>query len=170
MSNFKMGPLLDMAEKINCEILSMKHWFDEIPQLVAIGDGVRFVRVNKRFQAVLGWAPDEIVQMQWISLMHPDDLQPTLDIIDPNGSPLLNFFNRYRTKAGAYVWLQWSVSPMNQFGEVYISATPHYEDSPFAEWLKELEEERHHNPNKEDMSKIEELDMDGLLKGEQCDV
>ncbi len=167
MGNFKMGPLLDMAEKINCEILSMKHWFDEIPQLVAIGDGVRFVRVNKMFQKILGWTPDEIVQMQWISLMHPDDIQPTLDIIDPvGGGGLLNLFNRYRTKCGSYVWLQWSVSPMNRFGEVHISATPHYEDSPFAEWLKELGEERHHNPEKGNLSKIEEVGAEGLLKGE----
>lgn len=151
--NGDFNKLVSLAEKINLELSSMRHWFDEIPQLVAIGDGIRFLRVNKMFKEILGWEPEEIIQMQWVSLMHPDDIGPTLNVIAPDGYPLLNFFNRYKTKNGNYVWLQWNVSPMT-CGEVYICATPHLDDSPLCDWLRQLEKERHENPTKEDYDHI----------------
>lgn len=156
MNNLKEthSNLLHMAQKINSEILSMKHWFDEIPQLVAIGDGVRFVRVNKMFEQVLGWTPDEIVKMQWISLAHPDDIEPTLEAFTRKGNAILSFFNRYRTKEGDYIWLQWTISPLRH-GETYISAIPHYESSAFKDFLSKLSNER---------NSIKSLDFDDLIE------
>lgn len=145
--------LVSLAEKINLELSSMRNWFDEIPQLVAIGDGIRFVRVNKMFKEILGWEPEEIIQMQWVSLMHPDDIHPTLSALMPDGHPILNLFNRYKTKDGKYIWLQWNVSPLLG-GEVYICATPHLDDSPLHNWLSDLEKERRDNPEKTDYDHI----------------
>lgn len=151
--NENFSDLVSLAEKINVEISSMKNWFDEIPQLVAIGDGIRFIRVNVMFEKVLGWKPEEIIKMQWVSLMHPDDIGPTFNVVAPDGHPLLNFFNRYKKKNGDYIWLQWNVSPLTG-GETYICATPHFEDSPLRDWLKQLENERHNNPQKGDYGHI----------------
>lgn len=143
MSNFKENhsKLLLMAKKVNSEILSMKYWFDEIPHLVAIGDGFKFLKVNKMFEKVLGWAPDEIIKMQWISLVHPDDIEITINLFSSEDVPLTNFFNRYRTKEGQYIWIQWMLSPIKN-GQIYISGLPHYENSPLLKFIKTIELER----------------------------
>ena len=130
-----------MAQKINNDILSMKHWFDEIPQLVAIGDGSRFIKVNKMFESILGWTPEEITKLEWLSLVHPDDFEPTVNEYYASGGCLLNFFNRYRKIDGSYVWLQWTISKL-KYGEVYASAIPHLEDSFLRNYFIKLSRER----------------------------
>lgn len=73
-----------------------------------------FTRVNPAFEKVLGYAEEELLSRPFLEFVHPDDLAQTIAVMEEKlakGEDLLFFENRYRTKSGDYVWLEWTSRP-----------------------------------------------------------
>jgi len=86
-------------------------FFELTPDLVCIaGKDGYFRNVNPAVVLKLGYSQSELFQYPIDYFMHPEDRQQTLnqrtDLL--NGKALLNFQNRYITKKGETIWLEWS--------------------------------------------------------------
>ena len=78
----------------------------------------RFQRVNPAFQKVLGFSEEELLSMSLFSLVHPDDLAPTLNEYEglAAGDPVGWMENRLRCNDGTYRWVAWSYFPVPEDG------------------------------------------------------
>jgi PAS domain S-box-containing protein len=90
-------PMLDLFEKtldLVC-IVNKKGWFKKI---------------NPAVIRTLGYSEEELLAHPVSILIHPDDRETTAQRRDDllNNKPLLNFQNRYVTKDGNIVWLEWT--------------------------------------------------------------
>ena len=73
----------------------------------------KFHKVNKKFEEVLGYATEELVGKNFLSFIHADDMQNTLEAIQDlaQNKFILGFTNRYRCKDGTYKYLEWQAQP-----------------------------------------------------------
>ncbi len=71
-----------------------------------------FLRLNPAAERILGYTHEELMTTRPIDLIHPDDLDRTLQLgpIMFSEQKLLSFENRYRPKDGTYRWLEWSAT------------------------------------------------------------
>jgi len=84
-----------------------------------------FTKVNPAFIHVLGYSEKELLATKFFDFIHPDDINSTVAVIENNikkGKKIQNFENRYRTKAGGYIWLNWTSSPNIETGLTYAIA------------------------------------------------
>ena len=77
-----------------------------------------FVKVNSQWQKSLGYSEDELVGKSFLDLVHPDDIETTLNemarLEDRKNTEY--FQNRYRCKDGSYRWIEWcSRAPEGHF-------------------------------------------------------
>ena len=93
---------------MNFELFTL---FEMTPDFVCIAgrDGY-FKKVNPAVPALLGYTPEELYARPISSFIHQDDLTLTSRERQTlfNGKTLLNFQNRYITKAGMVIWLEWT--------------------------------------------------------------
>ena len=87
------------------------NFFELTPNLVCnAGKDGYFRNVNPTVIHVLGYSQFELFQNPIEYFIHPEVRQQTLnqrtDLL--NGKALLNFQNRYITKKGEPIWLEWS--------------------------------------------------------------
>ena len=70
----------------------------------------RYVFVSAAFERIFGYARDELVGLNMIDLVHPDDRERTLKAAREimNGQPKIHFQNRYIRKDGRVVDIMWS--------------------------------------------------------------
>ena len=125
INDYHLRIIENLTEFIGAEILR-KHQEDEMlllfessPDILAIisSNGI-FSKVNPAFCKLLGYTAEEITSTPFVNFLHPDDLKATNQVYDESISgekSADNFVNRYRTKAGNYVWISWSSS--NLFGD-----------------------------------------------------
>jgi len=89
---------------------------------VAGTDGY-FKRVNPAWEKALGYSVAELLSRPYLDFVHPDDLAATQAAAQAAAATgLASFENRYRTKQGAYRWLNWNSSPDQQRGAIYAAA------------------------------------------------
>jgi PAS domain S-box-containing protein len=85
--------------------------FEMTPDLVCIvsKEGY-FKKINKAVSQKLQYSQDELMARSVYSFIHPDDLDRTANARNQllRGEPLLNFRNRYLTKNGNTIWLEWT--------------------------------------------------------------
>ena len=99
-----MDPLLNLE-------LEMFTFFEMTPDLVCIAgkDGF-FRKVNPSVINKLGYTQEELFASPISSFIHPEDQPSTgqtrAELL--NGKALLNFQNRYITKGGKIIWLEWT--------------------------------------------------------------
>lgn len=69
--------------------------------------------VNPAWKDVLGWDEADLVGVSLLKLIHPDDIDRTLDAVQflADGGYHTRFDNRYRHKDGSYRWISWSTQP-----------------------------------------------------------
>lgn len=93
------------------EELEMFELFEMTPDLVCIAgkDGF-FRRINPAVSKKLGYTKEELLSRPIFSFMHPDDRERTGEMREMllQGRTLLNFQNRYCTKEGDVIWLEWT--------------------------------------------------------------
>jgi PAS domain S-box-containing protein len=81
--------------------------------------------VNPSWERVLGYAPDALVGIDLMELVHPDDRQATRQgterLMRDEGYPQ-GFENRYRHADGRWVWLRWTSVARKPDGYVYTAA------------------------------------------------
>ncbi len=70
-----------------------------------------FVHLNDAWERTLGWTKEELMSRPFIELVHPDDRERTqarkVAFARGERTPAA-FTNRYRTKDGAWRWIEWS--------------------------------------------------------------
>jgi PAS domain S-box-containing protein len=97
-------------------------FFDVSLDLLCIRDaGLRFVKVNKTWETILGYRASELEGRRVIDFIHPDDHRATLEQMQRiKGEEILSGnVNRYRHKDGSYRHLEWRA---RQVGELVFGA------------------------------------------------
>jgi PAS domain S-box-containing protein len=69
-----------------------------------------FQQLSPAWETVLGWTVSELLGRSWIELIHPDDVEVTLNT-EQQCFPqnCVDYENRYRHHDGSYRWLSWRV-------------------------------------------------------------
>jgi PAS domain S-box-containing protein len=69
-----------------------------------------FLSLNPSWERILGWNRAELMAEPFISFVHPEDVQATLDEAGKiaGGASAISFINRYRTKDGGYRQISWN--------------------------------------------------------------
>ena len=73
----------------------------------------RFLRVNEKFCAVVGYPREELLEKTWHDITHPDDLAASIDVSAAalrGESPGLPLEKRYLRKDGSLVWAELVIS------------------------------------------------------------
>lgn len=91
--------------------------------IVNINDG-KVVQINGASKSILGYEVKELVNTTFLKLVHPDDLQVTIDILEKlsNGEIVYFFENRCKHENGTYLNLAWSATTDPQNKLVYATA------------------------------------------------
>jgi len=87
------------------------HFFEHTPDLVCIADKEGyFKKVNAAVLRKLEYAANEIYTHPISFYMHPEDIERTRENRQAmiNGAPMVNFQNRYLSKSGKIIWLEWT--------------------------------------------------------------
>lgn len=89
-------------------------FFDDAPVLVGYASLDGFLTdLGGPWTELLGWSERELTTQAFIEFVHPDDIGATIaEMVALNeGRRTVAFRNRYRTKHGTWVWLQWYARP-----------------------------------------------------------
>lgn len=83
-------------------------------------DGV-FKKINPAFEKVLGWDTEFLLSSSVFDLVHPDDLESAKEkaIQLAAGRPVINFTQRFKTAAGQYKYIQWTITPESPTGYLF---------------------------------------------------
>ena len=82
----------------------------------------KFIKLNKAWEMILGYSTEELLRINYLDFVHPDDVEMTLEVMTKLGEQkqVLNFVNRYRCKDGTYRWIEWRSQPKGKL--VYATA------------------------------------------------
>jgi len=115
--------MADELEERMDQLHVFQKFFDNSIDLMCIAstDGY-FKRVNPAFLRVLGWSEEEFLTRSFLSFIHPDDVDKTVNEVGKlrQGIPTISFENRYQRKDGTYVLLRWTSYP--EHGRLYAIA------------------------------------------------
>ena len=96
---------------MNDEELGTFAFFDMTPDLICVAgkDGF-FKKINPAVINKLGYTKEELLSRPVFSFMHPEDRERTGREREKllEGENLLNLQNRYCTKNGEVIWLEWT--------------------------------------------------------------
>jgi PAS domain S-box-containing protein len=89
----------------------LESFFEVSPYMMSIIDiNLNLIKVNKTWKKIFGYSQNELEGMNYMEIVHPDDLMATLEgkhqLIEHK--KLVNFHNRNRTKSGEYRLLEWN--------------------------------------------------------------
>jgi PAS domain S-box-containing protein len=102
-----------------------QRFFDlSIDMLCVLGFDGYFQRLNRAWEATLGYTRDELMARRFIEFVHPDDRDRTLNQNQAvrGGGQARSFENRYLCKDGSFRWLLWNSTPDPARGVIYAVA------------------------------------------------
>jgi PAS domain S-box-containing protein len=116
----------DVTERVQAQE-DLRRIFELSKDMISISDTrtSRFLRVNPAFMDTLGYSEEELLSISFLSLIHPDDVEPTAEAVKDKlqaGVDVIDFENRYRCKSGEYIWLNWVSRPLADKGLTYAIA------------------------------------------------
>ena len=143
--SFLLGVSEDITERKLAEkrLLEYKHFFDNSADFSCIANTEGyFETLNQNFEKTLGYSENELLENQFLSFVHPDDIDSTLKEIEKlkTGTTTKRFMNRYRKKDGSYLWFSWNTSPNQETGKLYAIARDITEQKEAEEKIKKSEE------------------------------
>jgi PAS domain S-box-containing protein len=108
------------------KIIEMDNFFYLSPDLLceATMSGY-FQKVSRSFITELGYSEEELLSIPFIELVHPDDLQDTMHVMQQlveQDKSIAFFHNRYRCKDGHYITLSWNAIPHLPTETIYATA------------------------------------------------
>ena len=101
----------------------LENFFSVNPDLLCIADYEgNFVKTNAAWSDFLGYPTDELKQRRFFDFIHPEDVQPTIDVLSKlsDQETLLSFVNRYRKQDGTYRFIEWRSYPKGK--RIYAAA------------------------------------------------
>jgi PAS domain S-box-containing protein len=106
---------------------------------IADTDG-HFRRLNHEWESTLGFSLGELEGRQFLELVHPEDVQGTIEAIATLSAqkPVIGFANRYRCKDGSYRWIEWRSAPSGRM--IYAAARDITQHIEAQERLREMNE------------------------------
>ncbi len=111
----------------------LDRFFSVALDLLCIADHTgRFRRVNQQWEKTLGYTLAELENASFLDLVHPDDLEVTLQAMSKlaDQEPIVNLVNRYRCQDGSYRWIEWRSFPS---GDLIYAAARDISDRKTAE-------------------------------------
>lgn len=137
----QLNELKMFMENIQCKVTDMLTWFDSVPTLILIGNDSDLLRINHRWAEVLGYSVDNIVDWEWISYIHPHDIEPTIKTFENlTDDGYYSLYNRYRKINDEYIWISWEGKLKN--GIHYSSGRVIRDEDPINEVLSKISKQR----------------------------
>jgi len=132
----------DITERKKAEevLTEYKHFFYNTANFSCIANVEGYFEViNSNFEKALGYSERELLESQFLSFVHPDDIDLTLKEIEKlqKGATTINFENRYRKKDGNYLWFEWNTSPNPVTRKIYAVARDITERKEFEKSLED---------------------------------
>ena len=105
------------AKKLMTSEIKFKAIFDQAAVGIAHVDSFtgRFIQVNNQYCKLLGYSQEEIQELNYQTLTHPDDLIEDLSSIDELRAGRIENYSaekRYISKDGNVIWINSTVSPL----------------------------------------------------------
>jgi len=122
-----IAQIIDISERKRLErdLADASRGFELASDLLctATFDGY-LVRVNGAWESVLGWSEEELRARRFIEFVHPDDRERTLAVTKTFelGGESRFFRNRWRTRSGAWRWLEWNAVGVVEEDRVFCVA------------------------------------------------
>ncbi|RKS95645.1 PAS domain S-box-containing protein [Flavobacterium limicola] len=113
----------DVSELIkNEESLKISNMFFNMAfDILTVAKEEHFIKINPAFTKTLGYTQDDMNRIKFIDLIHPDDKQTAVEILQRHlkGESVVNFRTRFMCKDGSYKWLDWNSNIDLQNGVFY---------------------------------------------------
>ncbi|MFA6188623.1 MAG: PAS domain S-box protein [Sulfuricurvum sp.] len=98
---------------------SFRAIFDQSPFGVAVIDSYsgHIYKVNEMFASIVGRTKEEMAEVDWLSITHPDDIQEDLDnMARLNAGKITGFsmYKRYIHPDGSVVWINMTIAPLKE--------------------------------------------------------
>ncbi len=99
----------------------------------------KIAAINPAWTSMLGWSEDDLLGRSFMDLIHPDDVQATLDEVGKLGHGVTTFLfeNRYAHKDGSYRTISWTAVPDGGF--IHAVGRDVTEERQAAETLRQTE-------------------------------
>ena len=110
-------------ESLREETEELEKFFSSALDLLCVADtDGYFRRLNVQWESALGYTREELVGSRFLDLIHPDDMDATLEAVKrlSEQEEVVNFVNRYRRKDGVYRWIEWRSYPSGRL--IYAAA------------------------------------------------
>jgi len=127
----RTAELNDTVKQLQMEITERKRAEEEFENIFNLSSDMMgvftteggLIRVNPSWETILGYKAEELLEMGWATLVHPDDVERTNKEVEEQlkGSPVVDFINRYKCKDGSYKTLEWRATFAKE-GIVYATA------------------------------------------------
>jgi PAS domain S-box-containing protein len=107
-----------MDRRVARESDDLSAFFDVSLDMLCIRDMQGcFVKASPSWERTLGWTVAELIGTPMLSLMHPDDVEPSRAQMEKadNEGEIVGFINRYRHKDGFYRHLEWRARRFGDF-------------------------------------------------------
>jgi diguanylate cyclase (GGDEF)-like protein/PAS domain S-box-containing protein len=93
--------------------------FEQAPLGIALIDSLtgHIYEVNPKFAEIAGRTRSEIVEIDWMSITHPDDVQEDLDnmaLLNAGKIPGFDMRKRYIRPDGSFVWISMTIAPIKE--------------------------------------------------------
>lgn len=119
-----LGRIRQLTEELTDEGKELHLFFKLSPDMFCIADKHGyFCKVNAAWTKILGWTEKELLEIPFIQLVHPNDVNNTKHILEHmEEQEVIRFHNRYRRKgSNEYVVLEWSATAWID-GFIYATA------------------------------------------------
>ncbi|MDY0361228.1 MAG: PAS domain S-box protein [Desulforegulaceae bacterium] len=128
IDNDKVEQIIGVAREVTNErkLTKERDMFFEVSLdmiCIATFDGY-FKQLSPMWEKVLGWSDEELKARPYLELIHPDDIESTLEASKKLefGEKIISFDNRYLKKDGSYNWLSWKSFPDPEDRLIYAIA------------------------------------------------
>ena len=84
-------------------------FFNMAFDILTVSKEERFIKINPAFTEILGYNLDDLDNLKFTELIHPEDKGETNKVFAKllKGTPIVNFKDRILCKDGSYKWLDW---------------------------------------------------------------
>jgi PAS domain S-box-containing protein len=104
--------------------IDYQRFFDISFDLCCVVGDTHFIEVNKAWEKKLGYSREELLSTPWADLIYPEDRERSLEFYNGMTTPPESgtYTNRYVTKRGQIIWLEWSFTHCEDDGRTYGAA------------------------------------------------